>query len=162
MTFRAKQAPASEARLVEVIDTRVDEVRADPELQHEQDLFLAMIVEFGQLDREKSPGGRRLPKIQLNEMTAPACVSAPVGSEGLHWQDSEMPNVQRAVRQRRAAAAARDRNHAEERAALRRRLPALCNAGFLLLPHEREFSHVIGNPPGDVRQELIPDVPGCP
>ena len=28
---------------------------------------------------------------------------------------------------------------------------------FLLLPHEREFSHVIGNPPY-VRQELIPDV----
>ena len=28
---------------------------------------------------------------------------------------------------------------------------------FLLLPHEREFTHVIGNPPY-VRQELIPDV----
>jgi hypothetical protein len=41
----------------------------------------------------------------------------------------EMPSVQRAVRQRRAAAAARDWNHAERRAAVRRGLPALCNAG---------------------------------
>lgn len=54
MTSVPNRVPIFEVRLVEVIDTRVDEVRADHNFKHERGSFLAIIVELGQLDCEKS------------------------------------------------------------------------------------------------------------